>query len=57
MYARPKDKTITIKLEKVMFKIANSLSNKMVWNIVVVHHLLKKEKDYVVQQKLINKAI
>ena len=40
-----------------MSRNANFPSNKMAWNIMAVHHLLKKKKDQDVQQKLINKAI
>ena len=36
----------------VLFKIANFPSDKMALNTEAVHHLLKKEKDLVVLQKL-----
>ena len=36
----------------VLFKIANFPSDKMALNTEAAHHLLKKEKDLIVLQKL-----
>ena len=52
-HVRPEEWTKAIRAEKiVLFKIANFPSDKMALNTEAAHHLLKKEKDLVVLQKL-----
>ena len=52
-HVRLEEWTRAIRAEKiVLFKIANFPSDKMALNTKAAHHLLKKEKDLIVLQKL-----
>ena len=52
-HVRLEEWTKAIRAEKiVLFKIADFPSDKMALNTEAAHHLLKKEKDLVVLQKL-----